>query len=183
MPPTSTLRAPTIASTHPANPLDIGALYVRYEGAVRRRVRSFVSPQDVDELVQDVFTKALEKRESFRGDSAPLTWLYRIATNLCLNRIQSSRRRRQLLSENAPAMKRLQIVRPNQETSVFLESLWRTLDNETALIGIYYFVDDLSHREIAELVGVSPRTIGNRIQSLVATAREAATGPERGGLA
>lgn len=40
---------------------------------------------DALDCTQDVFLKAYKKRSSFRGDSAPYTWLRRIATNYALN--------------------------------------------------------------------------------------------------
>ena len=41
------------------------------------------------------------------------------------------------------------------------------------MIGIYHYVDGMSHAAIAELLGVSRRTIGNRLASLTEAVQEA----------
>jgi len=46
------------------------------------------SADDADDITQEVFIKAFKSIETFRGESAFYTWLYRIAVNLCLNQIR-----------------------------------------------------------------------------------------------
>ena len=50
-------------------------------------------PQEAEDITQDVFVRAMEAYDRFRGDADPGTWLYRIAVNQCLN----IRRRKQRL--------------------------------------------------------------------------------------
>ena len=50
---------------------------------------------DADDLVQETFTRAWRARARFEGRSSVRTWLYRIATNVCLDAL--GRRRRQAL--------------------------------------------------------------------------------------
>ena len=52
--------------------------------------------------------------------------------------------------------------------------LIRQLDDEAIMIATYYFVDGMSHDEIARILGVSRRTVGNRVERLRAAARAAA---------
>src|SRR5215217_2461980 len=51
--------------------------------------RMLGNPADAEDLLQDVFLTAHRKLESFRGESALGTWLYRLATNLCLDHLRS----------------------------------------------------------------------------------------------
>ncbi|MDY7105782.1 MAG: RNA polymerase subunit sigma-70 [Actinomycetota bacterium] len=51
------------------------------------------SLDDADELVQDTLVAAWRGLEAFEGRSSLRTWLYRIATNRCLNAIRDGRRR------------------------------------------------------------------------------------------
>ena len=39
------------------------------------------------------------------------------------------------------------------------------LDDELREIAVYYFVDQMNHEEIAQLLGVSRRTVGNRVET------------------
>src|SRR4029077_11506358 len=45
--------------------------------------------EDASDLAQDVFLRAFRGLRSFRGQSSLATWLYRIATNVCLNRLSA----------------------------------------------------------------------------------------------
>ncbi|PPK63819.1 RNA polymerase subunit sigma-70 [Actinokineospora auranticolor] len=47
--------------------------------------RMLANYEDAQDLTQETFLRAWNKRESFRGDAALRTWLYRIATNACLD--------------------------------------------------------------------------------------------------
>jgi RNA polymerase sigma-70 factor, ECF subfamily len=44
---------------------------------------------DASDLAQDVFLRAYRSLRTFRGQSAFSTWLYRVAVNVCLNRISA----------------------------------------------------------------------------------------------
>lgn len=48
---------------------------------------------DAEELTQETFLRAWRGRERFRGGSSPRTWLYRIATNACLDFLKNHERR------------------------------------------------------------------------------------------
>jgi RNA polymerase sigma factor (sigma-70 family) len=50
--------------------------------------RFVVDPTDAADAVQETFLKAWQHRDSFRGESSFKAWLYRIAQNLCLNRLR-----------------------------------------------------------------------------------------------
>jgi RNA polymerase sigma-70 factor (TIGR02960 family) len=53
------------------------------------------SYDDAEELVQDTFLRAWRTRDRFEGRSSVRTWLYRIATNACIDFLRRSRRKPQ----------------------------------------------------------------------------------------
>src|SRR5215204_4820712 len=55
--------------------------------------RMLGSLHDADDAVQDTLLRAWRALPRFRGDSSERTWLYRIATNVCLDMIALRRKR------------------------------------------------------------------------------------------
>ncbi|MCB9731729.1 MAG: sigma-70 family RNA polymerase sigma factor [Deltaproteobacteria bacterium] len=154
--------------------IDVAELYRSYGPAVLRRVRRFVAPSDAEEVVHEVFLKVVERHASFRADSSPATWLYRLVTNHCLNRARDAGRRRELLAEHGAPAWQSAGAPADPEARVFLAELWRALDADAAELGVLYFVDGMTSAEIARVLGVTDRTVQNRVNRLVTLARRAA---------
>ena len=54
-------------------------------------LRQMKSPEDAEEVTQDVLLKVYRKIGAFRGDSALSSWIYRITFNTAMSRLRSSR--------------------------------------------------------------------------------------------
>ena len=66
-------------------------LMIRYERQIYRLCYRFTSnTDDARDLAQEVFIKAFEHLSDFRKESSLKTWLYRIATNHCINHVKSN---------------------------------------------------------------------------------------------
>ncbi|MGD2135722.1 MAG: RNA polymerase sigma factor, partial [Gemmatimonadales bacterium] len=72
-------------------------LYRRHVPRIHSLARRMVGPDDADEATQDVFVRAWHKLDTFRGDAAFGTWLYRLAVNQLLGRRAAQGRERQRL--------------------------------------------------------------------------------------
>ena len=55
--------------------------------------RMLGSFDEAEDHVQEVFLRAWRSRELFEGESSPRTWLYRVATNACLDTLRRNARR------------------------------------------------------------------------------------------
>jgi RNA polymerase sigma-70 factor (ECF subfamily) len=70
----------------------VAELAARYSSRIRQlALRHVKSPEDADEVVQDVLLKVYQKIEAFRGDSALASWIYRITFNTAMSRLRSAR--------------------------------------------------------------------------------------------
>lgn len=159
----------------PSAALDLDALYREHGKLVLRRIRRFYRAEQATDLLHEVFERAIRSADQFRGDSTPVSWLYGIATGHCLARLRDERRRRHLLDEVGEVPWSCPVSESSVEARIFLTELWRTVDPELAQIGVYYFVDDMSQADIGALMGVTGRTISNRIRQLQELATAAAT--------
>ena len=83
--------------------LTIERLHRDHGDRIRRYLARLVGTTEAEDLAQDVFEKAQRAIGTFRGDSRVLTWLYRVATNVAIDRLRSAGRRAALECEDADA--------------------------------------------------------------------------------
>jgi len=125
---------------------------------VRRAQRILGNEADAHEVVQEIFTSLLARPEQFSGDGSLTAFLYRATTNRCLNRLRNARNRLRLLDERGPPERS---KAPQAENRVALRQALARLPEEQALAVTYYYLDEMSHNEIAALLGCSRRHVGN----------------------
>jgi len=65
--------------------------------------RMLGSFDEAEDHVQEVLLRAWRSRDSFQGQSSPRTWLYRVATNACLDTLRRDARRAVPAPSSAPA--------------------------------------------------------------------------------
>src|SRR5688572_14739566 len=64
------------------------AFYYRYRTPIFRTAYSLTGDrQAAEEILQDTFARAYQRRSTLRLDISPLPWLHRVALNLCYSRI------------------------------------------------------------------------------------------------
>ena len=72
-----------------------GQLVVLYQDRMFNAIVRLVGDRDeAAELTQETFTRSLASLESFRGEAAPYTWLFRIGLNLSISRLRKVQRHR-----------------------------------------------------------------------------------------
>ncbi|MGA9521183.1 MAG: sigma-70 family RNA polymerase sigma factor [Myxococcaceae bacterium] len=156
--------------------LSLEELYIRHGPMVLRRAQAILGDRETSlDVMQEVFISALRASAEFRGQASHVTWLYRITTNLCFNRLRDGGRRAELLqTRHAPTEEPTHTGTSDERLT--LTQILRQVPAELVEVGVYYFVDQMSHEEIAELIGVSRRTVGNRVEAFLAHARRLAEG-------
>ena len=67
-------------------------IVARHQRAIYQVCYRFVNNhEDASDLSQEIFVRAWRGLATFKGQSALSTWLYRIAINICLNRVSAKR--------------------------------------------------------------------------------------------
>ncbi|MDD9932602.1 MAG: sigma-70 family RNA polymerase sigma factor [Myxococcales bacterium] len=151
---------------------DHEALYRKHApAAFRRAQRMLGSAADADEVVHEVFLRLFEGASTFLGASKLSTYLYSAVTHACLNRIRNDRTQRRLQGERAHTIPPHDPgTRP--EWTVAAHDLLRRLPDPLAAVAVYYYLDELSQREIAELLGCSHVHVGKLLRRVRSLAEE-----------
>lgn len=143
-------------------------LYRQHAPAASRRAQRLLgSVADADEVVHDVFLRLFERPELFQGKSLASTYLYSAVTNECLNRLRNQRTRARLIAE------RHHLASANDpgtsaESALAVRDLLAQLPETLAVVAVFYYLDELSQREIAELLSCSHRHVGQLLARLEA---------------
>lgn len=141
-------------------------IYLRYGSIVYRRARRLLGDeQAAKDACHEVFLRVFHAWPELERAS-PVTWLYKVTTNHCLNVIRDEDRHRKLLAARAES------GTTTAETTS-LSELLRGFPEELQEVAVYYFVDEMSQDEIARVLGVSQRTVSNRIATFRGLARTA----------
>lgn len=153
--------------------MDIAALYRRYGDMVLGRCRTLLGHEaDAQETMQEVFLRLLRYEHGFRGDAAPSTYLFKVTTTTCLNRIRTRSRRREDLVEELPPLPDTDSLLDAVELRQLVDQLLRDEDERTQQCAVYHFVDGMTHDEVGELLGISGAAVRKRLAALRKRFRE-----------
>jgi RNA polymerase sigma-70 factor (ECF subfamily) len=147
-------------------------LYREHGPAVLRRARQILQDQDAArDALQEIFL-ALADRQPFELRHGTTAWFYTRTTHLCLNRLRDDKNRARLRGvrgETLPAS-----APGRGEDLVLARDLLAQLPAELAEVAIYYYCDEMTHDEIAGLIGCSRRHVGHLLERFHATTRAVA---------
>ncbi|WP_420578682.1 RNA polymerase sigma factor [Ekhidna sp.] len=131
-----------------------------YQERVYWHVRKMViDHDDADDLVQEIFVKVWKNLSKFREDSKLYTWVYRIATNECLNFLRKKKRRFFVPIhdlEGELTEKLTQNIAPTgDEVQMKLQKALLKLPDKQRLVFNMKYFDDMKFADIAEITGTS----------------------------
>jgi len=133
-------------------------LYRQHAPRVHSLVRRMVADQgDPDELTQDVFVRAWQRLETFRGEAAFGTWLHRLAVNLVLNWQKAAAKGRHRFDDAADVDAK-PARRATPEHAMDLEGAIAALPPGARQVFVLHDVDGFRHEEIAAQLGVTTGT-------------------------
>jgi RNA polymerase sigma-70 factor (ECF subfamily) len=133
---------------------------------VLRRCRALLGDdQTARDAMHDVFVQVLSRADTLDA-RAPSSLLFRIATNVCLNRLRSLRRRRE--DGDALLLEIAERTDPAARSAAraALDALFRHEPDDTALIAVMHLHDHMTLEEVAAEVGMSVSGVRKRLQRL-----------------
>jgi RNA polymerase sigma-70 factor (ECF subfamily) len=145
-------------------------LYECYRRKVLKRAHQLLRDEAAaEDATQEVFLRLLDGNDHVVLQPEPFAWLYRVTTNLCLNRIRDENRRTKLLDRaGAPGA----ADNPDAEKRAVVAQLIGSVPRDLQEIAFHYHAEGMTCDEIAEQKGVSRRTIGNRLVTFQSLAAE-----------
>jgi RNA polymerase sigma-70 factor (ECF subfamily) len=142
-------------------------LVLRYQGPIYRlALRMLANRGDAEDVAQEVFLVAWRRLGQLQDDGAFVGWLYRTATNRCLNVLRGRRPQVELDADVAESPR--QDVRPDHAAQVSeqlaaLNDALQQLTPQQRACWLLREVHGRSYEEIGEIVGTSTTAVRGRI--------------------
>jgi RNA polymerase sigma-70 factor (ECF subfamily) len=158
----------------PATEAEIRTLYERYAHILHYRARSILgSDEEAADAVQETFARVIRNYDDFRMEASPLTWMYRISTNWCLNRLRDRKGHDRKHVENKEEIigDGLSPAPGEAFEREELRQLIREADEETQKILIHLYFDDMTREDTAVVVGISVPTLRKRLEAFFKKAK------------
>jgi len=130
---------------------------------------------EAEDLTQEVFISVFKSIDSFREDSKLSTWMYRIATNLCKNKLQFLSRRCNHAKAEFNEQKNMQsAISPQKELGpaahtegkelqTLMHASIHRLEEDHRVVIVLRDIEGLDYEEIVKITGLPEGTIKSRL--------------------
>jgi RNA polymerase sigma-70 factor (ECF subfamily) len=133
-------------------------LYERHGARMKSIAANLLgSVSDAEDAVQETFLKVHRGAAAFRGGARFSTWVYRILLNSCYDQIRRRKRKPEieLAPDGTPAARNLPAAAADHPLRLELEDAVARLGERPRTAFLMSAVEGLSHREVAEVLGIS----------------------------
>jgi RNA polymerase sigma-70 factor (ECF subfamily) len=148
-------------------------LYKTYGPAIYIRCRSILSDEaEAHDATQETFVRVYRHLSEVPSDREALYWIYRVATNFCLNELRN-RKNRPLVhrtgAEEAPSLNDLERRIVNRDLAA---RLIEAAHPKVKPVAWLYHVDGMDQEEVACILDLSRRTVATRLAAFATTAQK-----------
>ena len=122
--------------------------------------------EDREDLVQEIIYNLWKSFESFSQKSNLSTWMYRVAMNVSIYHFKRAKRKISIVPMDA------EVIYFQETDSVEVEERWLSLQQHIKSLNpldkgiVMLYLENKSHEEIAEIVGISVSNVGTRISRI-----------------
>lgn len=139
---------------------ELGALIINSERQMYVTARSILpEDQDCADAIQETIVKAFTKINSLKQDTYAKTWLIRILINECYNVLRQ--KSRQIPLDMEKEMSAQAVVEPQDYSDLY--KAVSQLQEELRVPVVLYYGEDLSIREIAQILEISEGAVQKRL--------------------
>jgi RNA polymerase sigma-70 factor (ECF subfamily) len=156
------------------------AVYTEYSAAIHTYAYNLLNNrEDADDVTQEVFIRVHAHLGELRDTARLKSWLYRIATNLCMDHLRRRSRVRRVLgvalslapfAEDGDAQTAHDIEQPGSTAAIdgvaerdHIARTLRKMPPKYSACLLLHGVQGLSYREIADVLGLTPGAAAVRL--------------------
>lgn len=157
--------------------LQFDDIYREFQEPIVRYLARMVTPEEAEDLAQEVFSRVARSLNGFEGRSKVSTWIYRIATNSALDRLRSPRSRSieiplmENVDSNAGSAGETRATSKKGPLSNIITSEMNScihqqmekLPEKYRTVMILSSLDELKNREIADILDISLEAVKMRL--------------------
>ncbi|MHC4824075.1 MAG: RNA polymerase sigma factor [Planctomycetota bacterium] len=123
---------------------------------------------DAEDASQEVFLRIFDKAGTFAGRSQVSTWIHRLTVNFCLNQLKSRQRKSSMSLDGMPALDPSTSADGSRaleqrETVERVQGVLSRMPEEARAIFLLREVEELSYREIGEILDLPSGTVMSRL--------------------
>ncbi len=147
-------------------------LYRSYGPAIYARCRLLLTDEGAaEDATQETFLRVWRRLDRVPAAREALYWIYRVATNYCLNEIRDRRKRDVPLAEIPDLPELSWVAEARIEDRDLVRRLIEHAHAKVRVVAWLYHVDGFEQEEVARVVGISRRTVVNRLSDFHAGAQ------------
>jgi RNA polymerase sigma-70 factor, ECF subfamily len=151
-------------------------LFARYRTAIYRTAYGLTGdPQAAEEILQDTFQRAWQRRMTLHTDVSPVPWLHRVALNLCYSRLGRRRLPSEPIGEGHSQVRDVAVEPAERAERQELRRIVRdgiaTLPPKHQSVVVLYYLHGMSLQETAELLELRLGTVKSRLHYALRTLR------------
>jgi RNA polymerase sigma-70 factor (ECF subfamily) len=143
--------------------------FVRYRTPIFRTAYGLTGDHNAaEEILQDTFARAYQRRATLRLDTSPLPWLHRVALNLCYSRLSRRRPASEAIGDAAAALLPDAGIEPDEraeqrELRQIVREGVAGLPLKHQSVVVLYYLHGLSLQETAGLLALPLGTVKSRL--------------------
>lgn len=140
-------------------------LYESYSPKIKRLCLGYTGNSvEADDLLQEVFIKAWQNFDSFRGEAQLSTWIYRIAVNTCLYHLRSQKNRKHANIDVSTIKKEEETDNKEQQIQLLYTCISQLSEADRLIITL--LLEEVPYSEIAAVTEISEGNLRVKIHRI-----------------